>query len=100
MKGTTTITASTATEKIALWITSRGCRWVAILFEHVFEQSRRHSEVFDALDANLDRACELSFDVMTIPELLRMAGRLEKMARRLVVPGHALIQSARPASYR
>jgi hypothetical protein len=47
--------------------------------------------VFDALDANLDRACELSFDVLTTPELLRMAGRLEKMARRLVVPGHALI---------
>src|SRR5271163_2513322 len=58
----------------------------------MYSNSRDHIQrVFAALDANLDRACELSFDVLTTPELLRMAGRLEKMARRLPVPGHALI---------
>jgi hypothetical protein len=47
--------------------------------------------VFDALDADLDRVGELSFDTLTTPELLRVLERLEKLARRLPVPGHALI---------
>ena len=47
-------------------------------------------EVFDALDANLDRLCELSFDVLTTPELLRALERLERVARRLRAPGHRL----------
>src|SRR5271156_4874999 len=47
--------------------------------------------VFDALDADLERVCELSFDALTTPELMRMLERLEKVARRLPVPGHGLI---------
>ena len=39
--------------------------------------------VFDALDANLDRLCELSFDVFTTPELLRALERLERVAASL-----------------
>jgi hypothetical protein len=58
-------------------------------------------EVFDALDADFDRVCELSFDALTTPEQLRLLERLEKLARRLPVPGHALInqlvQHATPA---
>ena len=57
--------------------------------------------VFDALDADLDRVCELSFDALTTPERLRLLEHLEKVARRLPVPGHALInnlvQQATPA---
>src|ERR1700758_3819443 len=48
-------------------------------------------EVFTALDADLDRLCELSFDVFTTPELLRALERLERAARRLRAPQHALI---------
>jgi len=48
-------------------------------------------EVFDALDADLDRLCELSFDVFTTPERLRALERLERVARRLRTPEHALI---------
>jgi hypothetical protein len=48
-------------------------------------------EVFDALDAVVDRACELSFDALTTPERLRLLERLERVARRLPVPQHALI---------
>ena len=48
-------------------------------------------EVFDALDGDLDRLCELSFDVFTIPERLRALERLERVARRLRAPQHALI---------
>ncbi|WP_204806445.1 HNH endonuclease signature motif containing protein [Mycobacterium riyadhense] len=48
-------------------------------------------EVFDALDAELDRLCGLAFDVLTTPERLRALERLERVARRLPVPGHALI---------
>jgi Domain of unknown function (DUF222) len=47
--------------------------------------------VFDALDADLHRACALSFDALTTPERLRILVRLEKIVRRLPVPGHALI---------
>jgi len=48
-------------------------------------------EIFDALDADLDRVCELSFEALTTPELLRMLERPEKVARRLPVAGHGLI---------
>ncbi|HYB81333.1 MAG TPA: hypothetical protein VED43_06735, partial [Mycobacterium sp.] len=48
-------------------------------------------EVFDALDADLVRLCELSFDVFTTPERLRALERLERVARRLRTPEHALI---------
>jgi len=47
--------------------------------------------VFDVLDAGLDRLCKLSFDVFTTPERLRALERLERVARRLRTPGHALI---------
>jgi Domain of unknown function (DUF222) len=47
-------------------------------------------EVFNALDADLDRLCELSFDVFTTPERLRALERLERVARRLRAPQHAL----------
>jgi hypothetical protein len=48
-------------------------------------------EVFDALDADLDRLCELSFDVFTTPERLRALERVERVARRLRAPQHTLI---------
>ena len=48
-------------------------------------------EVFDALDADADRLCELSFDVLTTSERLRALERLERVARRLPTPQHALI---------
>ena len=48
-------------------------------------------EVFDALDDDVDRLCELSFDVFTTPERLRALERLERVARRLRAPQHALI---------
>ena len=45
-------------------------------------------EVFDALDADLNRVCELSFDVFTTPERLRALERLERAARRLLPIRH------------
>jgi Domain of unknown function (DUF222) len=48
-------------------------------------------EVFDELDAALDRLGELFFDVLTTPERLRALERLEREARRLRAPQHALI---------
>src|SRR6201998_2792572 len=48
-------------------------------------------EVFNALDADLDRLCELSFDVFTTPERMRALERLERATRRLRAPEHALI---------
>ncbi|WP_407688701.1 HNH endonuclease signature motif containing protein [Mycobacterium sp. HUMS_1102779] len=48
-------------------------------------------EVFDALDDGVDRLCEVSFDVLTTPERLRALERLERVARRLRAPEHALI---------
>ncbi|OSC23992.1 hypothetical protein B8W69_22475 [Mycobacterium vulneris] len=47
--------------------------------------------VFDALDADMDRACALSFDALTTPERLRTLERLETLTRRLQVPSHQLI---------
>ncbi|MGO9385872.1 MAG: DUF222 domain-containing protein, partial [Mycobacterium sp.] len=49
------------------------------------------ASVLDALDADLDRACALSFAALTTPERLRILARLETVARRLPVPGHELI---------
>jgi Domain of unknown function (DUF222) len=48
-------------------------------------------EVFNALDADLDRLCDLSFNVFTTPERLRALEHLERVVRRLRVPQHALI---------
>jgi hypothetical protein len=48
-------------------------------------------KVFNVLDADADRLCELSFDVLTTPERLRALERLERLARRLRTPQHALI---------
>ncbi len=48
-------------------------------------------EVFNALDADVDRLCELSFDAFTTPERLGALERLERVARRLRSPQHALI---------
>ncbi|OBB98731.1 HNH endonuclease signature motif containing protein [Mycobacterium sp. 852002-40037_SCH5390672] len=48
-------------------------------------------EVFAALDDDVDRLCGLSFDVFTTPERLRALERLERVARRLRAPEHALI---------
>lgn len=48
-------------------------------------------EVFRAIDADLDHLCGLSFDVLTAQEGLRVLERLERVARRLRTPQHALI---------
>src|SRR3984957_8800116 len=48
-------------------------------------------EVFDALDAALERLGELSFDVLTTPERLRALERLQRAVRRMPTPEHALI---------
>ncbi|EUA10591.1 hypothetical protein I546_3619 [Mycobacterium kansasii 732] len=42
--------------------------------------------VFKALDADLERLCELSFDVLTTSERLRALERPECVARRLRTP--------------
>ena len=54
-------------------------------------------EVVDALDADMERLCGLSFDVLTTPEAMCLLERLETVARRLPVPGHGLIRSGCPA---
>src|SRR5260370_35405690 len=48
-------------------------------------------EVFGALDADMDRVCDLSFDALTTPERLGFLERLERVARRLPVAQHALL---------
>jgi hypothetical protein len=48
-------------------------------------------EVFSALETGLDRLCDLYFDVLTTPERLRALEHLERAARRLRAPQHALI---------
>lgn len=48
-------------------------------------------EVLGVLDVGLDRLCDLSFDALTTPERLRVLERVETVARRLRIPGHALI---------
>ncbi|CCC25170.1 conserved hypothetical protein, partial [Mycobacterium tuberculosis variant africanum GM041182] len=47
-------------------------------------------EVFDALDADLDRLDEV-FEVLSTPERLRSLERLECLARRLPAAQHTLI---------
>ena len=47
--------------------------------------------VLDRLDDATDELCELNFDALNTPERLWMLERLERVARRLPVPGHALI---------
>ncbi len=57
-------------------------------------------EIFDALDADIDRVCALSFDALSSSQQLRALERLERIARRLPVPRHALtnqlVQHATP----
>jgi hypothetical protein len=48
-------------------------------------------EVLDRLDAATDAAAGLSFDVLTTQELLRVMERLERVARKLPVSQHAVI---------
>ena len=48
-------------------------------------------EVFNALDAELDSLCALNFDAFNTPERMRALERLERVARRLRAPQHALI---------
>jgi hypothetical protein len=48
-------------------------------------------EVIDALGDDADRLCELSFDVLTTPERLRALEWMERVARKLRTPQHALI---------
>jgi Domain of unknown function (DUF222) len=48
-------------------------------------------EAFDALEADLDRALELSFDALTTPERLVMLARCEVFRRRLPALEHPLI---------
>jgi hypothetical protein len=47
--------------------------------------------VFDALEADFDRALTLSFDVLTTPERLAMLQLCEKMRRQLPAVEHPLI---------
>ena len=49
------------------------------------------ADAFDALRAAVSRVCELTFDALTTPERLGYLEKLEQEARRLPVPGHALI---------
>ena len=56
-------------------------------------------EVFDALDAELDRLCSLTFDALTTPERVALLERCERIRRRLPVVEHPLInQLARQAT--
>ena len=48
-------------------------------------------EVSNAFDADLDRLCELSFDVFTTPELLGKLEHFERATRRLRAPQHSII---------
>ena len=56
------------------------CRWRFVKFEACCVSREEIVEVFDALDPDLDRLCELSFDVFTTPERLRALERLERGA--------------------
>ncbi|ORA33870.1 hypothetical protein BST20_21190, partial [Mycobacterium branderi] len=56
-------------------------------------------EAFDALEADLKRALDLSFEVLTTPECLAMLERCETIRRRLPAVEHPLInQLAEQAS--
>jgi hypothetical protein len=59
---------------------------------HMRSSSREEIvEVFDALEADLDRAMELSFDALTTPEGLAMLERCEKLRRCLPAVEYPLI---------
>src|ERR1700677_4743732 len=47
--------------------------------------------VFDALEADVKRALDLSFDALTTPERLALLARCEKMRRQLPAIEHPLI---------
>ncbi|HWT49694.1 MAG TPA: HNH endonuclease signature motif containing protein [Mycobacterium sp.] len=49
--------------------------------------------VFDALDADFDRACELSFDPLSTPEQLALLERCERLRRRIPAVEHPLINA-------
>jgi hypothetical protein len=58
----------------------------------MYSSSREEIVVaFDALEADLDRALELSFDALTTPERLVMLARCEVFRRRLPALEHPLI---------
>jgi Domain of unknown function (DUF222) len=62
------------------------------------ETREQIAEAFDALRTAVSRVCDLTFDALTTPERLEYLERLEQEARRIPVPGHALInQIAEPA---
>ncbi|GAA4541185.1 DUF222 domain-containing protein [Mycobacterium paraffinicum] len=50
-------------------------------------------EVFDALDADLDRACELSFDTSNTQQCLDFLERCERLRRQLQAVEHPLINN-------
>ena len=55
--------------------------------------------VFDALDAELDRLCSLTFDALTTRERVALLERCERIRRRLPVVEHPVInQLARQAT--
>lgn len=54
-------------------------------------QREEVTAVFDALDADLDRALELSFDALTTPEQLALLERCERLRRRLPAVEHPMI---------
>ena len=58
--------------------------WVRVL-------GRRSARSSTRLTPPWTGPAKLSFDALTTPERLRILARLEKIARRLPVPGHALI---------
>src|SRR5215475_7728534 len=47
--------------------------------------------VLDRLDADVDDLAEVSFGALTTPKLLAVLERLERVARKLPVPGHAVL---------
>ncbi|WP_142278468.1 DUF222 domain-containing protein, partial [Mycobacterium europaeum] len=49
--------------------------------------------VFDALDADLDRACALSFDASNPRQCLEWLQRCERVRRRIAAIEHPLINS-------
>ncbi|BCI90137.1 hypothetical protein NIIDMKKI_53430 [Mycobacterium kansasii] len=51
--------------------------------------------VLDASDDAQDQLCELTFDALTTPELLRVVERLERRERRSRSVRHALINQLR-----
>jgi hypothetical protein len=54
-------------------------------------QREEFVEVFDALEAELKRALDLSFDALTTPERLALLQRCERLRRCLPCIEHPLI---------